>query len=106
MRAAISTVFCCSLLAAAASSQSTSSEPSPMEALSAQQGVRTTWSNEVARWEQDHTRVVFTAVVLEDSTQSPLKIRGLKVDLSGVSVEDLVYLDEKAIERTRSALEE
>ena len=106
MRAVIGTVFCCSLLAATASSQSDGSEPSPMEAFAAQQGVRTTWSNEVARWEQDHTRVVFTAVVLEDSTQSQLKIRGLKVDLSGVSVKDLVYLDEKAIERTRSALEE
>jgi hypothetical protein len=58
MRAVISNVFCCSLLTAAASSQSTGSEPSPMEAFAAHQGVRTTWSNEVAQWVQDGTRFV------------------------------------------------
>jgi hypothetical protein len=43
MRSAIGTVFYCSLFAAAASSQSLGSEPSPMEAFAGQEGVRTTW---------------------------------------------------------------
>ena len=77
-----------------------------MEALASHQSVRTTWSNEVARWEQDGSRLVLTAVVLEDSAQSALKLRGVKVDLSSESVKDQVYLDEQAIERTRLALEE
>lgn len=108
MRAVISTVFCCSLLAAAASSQSTGSEPSPMEAFAAQQGIRTTWSNEVARWVQDGTRLVLSAVVLEDSAPSARKVRGVKVDLSSenTNAKDQVYLDEQATERTRSALKE
>lgn len=108
MRAVISTVFCCSLLAAAASAQSTGSEPSPMEAFAAHQGVRTTWSNEVAQWVQDGTRLVVSAAVLEDSAPSARKVRGAKVDLSteNADAKDQVYLDEQATERTRSALKE
>src|SRR5438094_4161641 len=106
MRVVISTVFCCSVLAAAASSQSIGSEPSPMEAFAAHQGVRTTWSNEVAQWVQDGTRLVVSAVVLEDSEPSARKVRGVKVDLSSDNAKDQVYLDEQATERTRSALKE
>ena len=103
MRAVIGTVFCCGLLAASVSSQSVGSEPSPMEAFASHQGVRTTWSNEVARWEQDGARLVLTAVVLEDSAR---KLRGVKVDLSSENAKDQVYLDEQATERTRLALVE
>src|SRR5215831_8763815 len=106
MKAVISTVFCCSLLAATASSQSIGSEPSPMEAFAAQQGVRTTWSNEVALWVQDGTRLIVTAVVLEDSAPSARKVRGVKLDLSSENAKDQVYLDEQATERTRAALKE
>ena len=103
MKAVVATVLYCALLAVTASSQSVGSEPSPMEAFASHQGVRTTWSNEVARWEQDGTRLVLTAVVLEDSTR---KIRGVRVDLSGENAKDQVYLDEQATERTRLALVE
>jgi len=103
MKAVVATVLYCALLAVTASSQSVGSEPSPMEAFASHQGVRTTWSNEVARWEQDGTRLVLTAVVLEDSTR---KIRGVRVDLSGENAKDQVYLDEQATERARLALVE
>jgi hypothetical protein len=66
-------------------------------------GALTTWSNEVARWEQDGTRLVLTAVVLEDSAR---KLRGVKVDLSSENAKEQVYLDEQAMERTRLALVE
>lgn len=72
-----------------------------MEAFAAHQGVQTTWSNEVARWEQEGTRLVLTALVLEDSARQS---RGVKVDLSSENARDQVYLDEQATERTRLAL--
>lgn len=100
MKAVVATVLYCALLAVTASSQSVGSEPSPMEAFANHQGVRTTWSNEVARWEQDGTRLVLTAVVLEDSAR---KLRGVKVDLSSENAKDQIYLDEQATERTRLA---
>ena len=103
MRVVIATVSYCVLLAVTTSSQSVGSEPSPMEAFASHQGVRTTWSNEVARWEQEGTRLVLTAVVLEDSAG---KFQGVKVDLSGENARDQVYLDEQATERTRLALVE
>lgn len=103
MRAVIAAVFYCALLAVTTSSQSVALEPSPMEVFASHQGVRTTWSNEIARWEQDGTRLVLTAVVLEDSAR---KFRGVKVDLSSENARDQVYLDEQATERTRLALVE
>lgn len=106
MRFAIGTVFCCSLLAAVTSTQSVGSEPSPMEAFASRQGVRTTWSNEIARWQQDGTGLVLVAIVLEDDARLARKIRGVEIDLTSDGVKDQVYLDERATERTRSALKE
>jgi hypothetical protein len=106
MRFTIGTVFYCSLFAAAASAQSLGSEPSPMEAFASQEGVRTTWSSEVARWEQNGTLLVLVAVALEDKSQPARKLRGVRVELSSEKTKDQIYLDEQATERTRSALEE
>ena len=77
-----------------------------MEAFAGQEGVRTTWSSEVARWEQNGTRLVLVVVVLEDNAQPARKLRGVKVELSSEKAKDQVYLDEQATERTRSALAE
>jgi hypothetical protein len=106
MRFAICTVVYCSLFAVATSSQSSGSDPSPMEAFASRQGVRATWSSEITRWQQDGTRLVLVAVVLEDDSQPTRKIRGVKIDLSSENARDRVYLDEQATERTRSALKE
>jgi hypothetical protein len=106
MRFTIGTVFYCSLFAAAASAQSIGSEPSPMEAFARQDGVRTTWSSEVARWEQNGTLLVLETVALEDKSQPSRKLRGVRVDLLSEKARDQVYLDEQATERTRSALKE
>src|ERR1700730_17344821 len=106
MRFAICTVVYCSLFAVATSSQSSGSDPSPMEAFASRQGVRATWSSEITRWQQDGTRLVLVAVVLEDDSQPTRKIRGVKIDLSSENARDRVYLDEQAMERTRPALKE
>ncbi len=77
-----------------------------MEAFASQEGVRTTWSSEVARWEQNGTLLVLVAVALEDKSKPTRKLRGVRVDLSSEEARDQVYLDEQATERTRSALKE
>ena len=112
MKVHTSTVLCCGLLAAVAWSQSSvqiGSEPSPMEAFANRQGVRTTWFNEVGRLAHDGTRVVLTALVVEDNSQPARKVRGVKIDMSRpyfwpFHAHDHIYLDEGATERTRTAL--
>jgi hypothetical protein len=77
-----------------------------MEVFASRHGVRTTWSSEIARWQQDGTRLVLVAVVLEDDSQPARTLPGVKIDLTSENARDQVYLDEQATERTRSALKE
>jgi hypothetical protein len=65
-----------------------------MEVFASRHGVRTTWYSEIARWQQDGTRLVLVAVVLEDDAQPARKIPGVKIDLSSENARDQVYLDE------------
>ena len=99
----------CSLLVAIAWSQSNvpvGLEPSPMETFAHGPGVRTRWSSEVGRLNDDDTRTVLTAIVLEDDGTPARKMRGVKVDLLSGGDQDEIYLDEDAAARTRSALDE
>lgn len=108
MRVSI-TVLYCSFCAAAAWSQSgpdVGAEPSRMEAFTNRHNVHTTWSKEIARWENNGARLVVTALVLEEGDHTLGNVRGLKIDLSSGKAKDRIYLDEPAAERTRSALEE
>ena len=106
--------FCFSCFVTVAWSQcevSVGSQPSPMEAFANGRGVHTIWSNEVARLNHNGTRVVLTAVVMEDRSLPTRKERGVRVDLSRprfwrVRIHDRIYLDEEATERTRAALAE
>jgi hypothetical protein len=77
-----------------------------MEAFANRQSVRTVWSVGVARWENNSTTLEITALVLEDHGPPSRRLRGAKIDLSNGNAKDHIYLDEQAIERTRSALEE
>lgn len=109
MKIALYAVLAVCLVPAGASPQSedsVGSEPSPMEAFANMQGIRTTWSSEMARLENGAARLVITALVLEDNAQPPRKVRGVKIDLSGTHAQDRIYLDADATERTRAALEE
>jgi hypothetical protein len=106
--------FCFSCFAAVAWPQSeghVGSEPSPMEAFAKGRGVRMIWSNEVGRLDHKATRVVLTALVMEDHSLPARKARGVRVDLFSpgfgpVHPRDRIYLDEEATERTRAALQE
>ncbi len=79
-------------------------EPSKMEAYAARTGVKVAWSSEVTRWQSNGTVLVISALALEDGAGQPAKMRGVKVDLSGASGSDHIYLDEEASERTHKAL--
>lgn len=113
MRSAV-LCFCFSCFVTVAWSQvdvKVGSEPSPMEAFANGRGVRTIWSNEVGRLDHNGTRVVLTALVMEDRSLPTRQARGVRVDLSKsrfwpVPTHDHIYLDEEATERTRAALEE
>jgi hypothetical protein len=77
-----------------------------MEAFASLPGVRTIWSNEIARMDNGGARLVLTALVLEDEGQPARKVRGVRVILSSGAERDEVYLDEESTARTRSALED
>jgi hypothetical protein len=106
--------FCFGCFVTVAWSQSevnVGSEPSPMEAFAKGRAVRTIWSDEVGRLQHNSTRVVLTALVLEDRFLPTQRARGVRVDLYSprfwpVHTHDHIYLDEEATERTRAALEE
>jgi hypothetical protein len=76
-----------------------------MEAFANQDGVRTAWSSQTTSLGGDGTKVLLTAVVLENAGATAT-MRGIKIELSGDGSHDVIYLDEEATERTRAALEE
>jgi hypothetical protein len=48
--------------------------------------------------------MVITALVLESDTPTVRKIPGVKIELSSPNDNERIYLDEQALERTRTAL--
>ncbi|MEO8597341.1 MAG: hypothetical protein ABI759_28745 [Candidatus Solibacter sp.] len=82
------------------------SEPSPMETFAARAGARTGWSSEIARVNRNGTRMVLTALILEDREHPPETMRGVRVDLTTAADQEQIYLDEEAAARTQSALQE
>ena len=109
MRSTLYAGLCCAFLSAMAYPQTSAgvgSEPSPMEAFANRPEVRTTWSSEIARLERDGTRLVITALVLEDNARPSRTVRGVRIDLTGGAAGEQIYLDGEAAERTRAALEE
>jgi hypothetical protein len=96
------------VLATAAWSQTepVGSEPPAMEVFARQLNVRMRWTDEVIRWESGGTRLILTALVLEEASTGGRTVRGVKIELSNPNATDTIYLDEEAIDRTRSALGE
>ena len=100
---------CILALLAAASARPQSAdpgEPSPMEAFAKQSATRVAWSNEIGRLEYEETRVLITALTLEDNGSPSKRIRGVRLDLANPKATDEIYLDEEAINRTIKALGE
>lgn len=77
-----------------------------MERFAERAGLRTIWSNEVARLEDDRTSAVIVALVLEDDGQPARRVRGVRIMSASARAHDEIYLDEEATARTRSALDD
>ncbi len=116
MKAARGMVACVGLLVYAAKLQAGPQEapqPSPMEAFAQQSDdVRSQWAYEVGRFDNgqagatDGASAVITALVLQSGSEPARKMRGVRINLARDGASDVIYLDEEATQRTKSALEE
>ena len=67
---------------------------------------RVVWSKEVGRIDTDRAHAVITALIVEDATSKPQRMRGIRIDLSEGDVKDQVYTSEDLLERLTNALNE
>jgi hypothetical protein len=69
---------------AAGQVQATAAEdlpPSPLEAFAARPTAKVVWSKTIGRLEGTEARATITALAVEDSTQTPAAMRGVRIDL-------------------------
>lgn len=81
-------------------------QPTTLEAFAEQPTARVTWSKEVGRIESAETRVVVTALVVEDTVKPPHRMSGIRIGLTNQNATDQVYLDGPKLEELQKALEE
>ena len=100
--------FCGLLLniGAAQVNSPTASELEAMERYAKRPTAHVAWSKEMNRIEADQTQAVITALVVEDATQAPGRMRGIRIDLAGQGVKDRLYVGETFLERLIEALDE
>ncbi len=77
-----------------------------LEHFVAKPSARVTWSGEMAKIDTEQAHAVITALVVEDATQEPAKIRGVKIDLTGAAGKDQVYSSEDGLGQMAAALDE
>jgi hypothetical protein len=81
-------------------------QPTKLEAFAAKSTAQVKWSKEVGRIDEGETQAIVTALIIEDATQFPYRMRGLRIDLNNINGVDQIYLDETALVAVRNALEE
>src|SRR5712691_10994943 len=84
----------------------TASQLMAMERYATRPTARVNWSKEVDRIEGGQTKAVITALVVDDGTQSPRQMRGIRIDLVSQDVTDRVYVGEPFLKRLIDALDE
>ena len=84
----------------------TVSQLEAMERFASKPTAQVAWSKEVERIDTDQAHAVITALVLEDRTQTPRQMRGVRIDLTGANLNDRVYTSEDLLERLIRALDE
>lgn len=77
-----------------------------MERFARHPAARVSWSNEVDRIEAGRAHAVVTAMVVEDASQPPKRMRGIRIDLVDGDVKDQVYTSEEHLARLIKALNE
>lgn len=84
----------------------TALQPTKLEAFARRPTAQLKWSKEVGRIDEGKTHAVVTALIIEDATQSPYRMRGIRIDLNNENAIDQVYLDVTALVAVRNALVE
>lgn len=82
--------------------------PTRLEAFAAQPSSRITWSKEVGRLEHPEARAVVTALVVENPTQAPHRMRGIRIELVKLVKEtarDEVYLEDTELKTVKQELD-
>jgi hypothetical protein len=64
------------------------------------------WSKEVTQIDAGEGHSVITALIVEDTTQTPRQMRGVRIDLNSEPNKDRVYTSEEHLDRLIKALEE
>lgn len=77
-----------------------------LERFSKSPTARVTWSKEVGRINSSEAQAVVTALIVEDSAQTPRQMRGVRLDLTSGGSKDQVYADEDLLTRVKKALDE
>src|ERR1700687_1173533 len=88
------------------STNPTASQIEALERFASKPTAKVTWSKEVERIDTDQAHAVITALVVEDGTQTPRQMRGVRIDLTGAIQKDRVYHSEDLLERLIRALDE
>ncbi len=84
----------------------TASQIEALERFASKPTAQITWSKEVARIDTDQAHALITALVVEDGTQTPRQMRGVRIDLTGANQKDRVYTGEDLLARLIQALDE
>jgi hypothetical protein len=84
----------------------TASQLEAFEHYAKQPTAQVTWSKEVGRIETDQAHAIITALVIEDATQTPKQMRGVRIDLSEGDKKDQLYTSEEYLDRLIKALNE
>lgn len=84
----------------------TASRLEAFEHCAKQQCAQITCSKEVGRIETDQAHAVITSLIVEDATQTPKQMRGVRIDLSEGDKKDQLYTSEEYLDRLINALDE
>src|ERR1700687_6203693 len=88
------------------STNPTASQIEALERFASKPTAKVTWSKEIERIDTDQAHAVITALVLEDRTQTPRQMRGVRIDLTGSNLKDRVDTSEDLLDRLIRALDE
>lgn len=81
-------------------------QPTRLETFATQPAASVAWSKEVGQINSAEARVAVTALIVEDATAPPHRMRGVRIDLTNQNATDQVYIEEAKLEAIKKALSE
>ena len=77
-----------------------------MERFASKTTAQVVWSKEIGRIGTDQGHAVITALIVQDGTQTPRQMRGVRIEMTGANLKDQVYTSEDLLGRLIQALDE